>query len=315
MTLVQINGVDDRGKVLHPARFLPDSLLPPYTWWQSVPTKLDPLSTSLQLKHLGMEHQVSVKTIEMCHDRTKPLELKMFLRVNMNVQTKPVTTKTVYQPQQESMATTSDFQWKEVTKMQQIMEGLLGYIAIMRVLFSFDYGPPNILQTMFNWHFFSFRLDQVKASKEVINAIMGRNAHLAEEGSTPMSITDIDEFVSRILRSLGGGRCTLPDSMPSDLFSSTLARLDNTRPRGSPSSSPTVSGAVMKPTATRFSPVFIGTAELCGQFNSPAGCPRAPAVGSKSCTLPDGKKTLAHRCSFRDRSGKVCGADHPKPKH
>jgi hypothetical protein len=328
-----ITGVDDRGQTVHPARFLPASLSPPFTWWHHVPARLEIITTGLQLKHLGMENQVSPRTIELCHDRTKPLELKQFLRINMGVLNKPVATKQVYSTHRDSMAITSDLQWREATKMQQVMEGLQAYVAIMRQLFPFDYGPPNIVTTMFNWHFFSFRSDQVRAAREVINSAMARNAQLAEESNTPLSIADLDDFVPRILRQMGGvGQCTMPDSMPPGLFSAmpSFNRQDDRRPMpmreptrpppwrpsAGPGKGPGKGPGTGPPAgAARFTAVFLGTQELCGQFNSPSGCPRATAAGSTSCTTPDGKRTLYHRCSVTERNGRVCGKDHPKPNH
>merc|ERR1719319_841434 len=67
--------------------------------------------------------------------------------------------------------------------------------------------------------------------------------------------------------------------------------------------------------------VLIDKMEICGQFNSPKGCPRAPN-GQECCPkkkekgMPNTFRTLIHRCSYKDPNlGTYCGKFHSKHYH
>ena len=294
---------DDRQTVLHPSRFFPASLSPVEDWWRQTPNKHDITVSAIQLRHLGIEHMVSPKTIEMCHDRRATLTIKMFCRVNASVQDKPAVTKQVLGQGSVNPGTITDYDWKPVSKSTQIVDGLLTYIGIMSQLFPWDYGPTNILRIVNYWQFFAFRQnDQVKVLKEAVNGMLARNAQLAGENRPPMTFTQLDEWVPRLLRSLGGGTCHLPDAVPVDIFSAKK------------NASPIISKSVVTKPSAKYSSIAIGSQELCSQFNTSRGCPRNPASTPKSCVQAGGN-TLHHRCSHKEASGRICGGDHPKPKH
>ena len=312
------SSLDNRQTSLHPARFLPQSLAPPSQWWHLTPTKRDIIVSSIQLRHLGVEYQVSPRTIELCHDRKNILTIKMFCNVNSDVAERPAVTKQVLGQGNNNpgFATVTDFNWLPVTKVIQIVEGVLTYNAIMSQLFPFDYGPLNILKTLNFWQYFAYRQgQQVSTLKGVVNGLLARNAQLAGEGRPPMTITEINEWIPMQLRSIGGGPCSLPDSAPADLFSSYKTpptKPGNTVAPGRGGTRPTATRTSM---AVRFPPTFVGSLELCGQYNTARGCPRTTAGTAKSCTTTSGN-TLHHKCSHKDTTtGRICGQDHPKHRH
>ena len=153
----------------------------------------------------------------------------------------------------------------------------------------------------------------------MVNSILSHNAQLAEEKKPPMSMTDLELWVPKTLRSIGGGPVTMPDAPPPDLFSS--------RPPGVKQnnfSQPMTTFAQPRntyvpqqynPVARQktFNVVSIGKLELCSQFNA-STCPRNAAANAKSCKTSNNKELL-HRCSYKDAAGQICGRDHPRSKH
>lgn len=317
---------DDRMLDLHPARFLPLSMVEPSRWWHLVPVKLSSVSTGIQLRHLGLEYQVSPRAVELCHDRSKLMEIKHFLRSNLGVLNRPPTNRATYSAETGTLETTAELTWKEATRMEGIMEALMSYISIYASLFPFDYGPMNILRSLISWQFFAFRgEDQIRSAREVINGIMARNSQLAEESLPPMSVKDSDEFISRVLRSIGGGRCSFPDTPPIGLYSlqrnlpPAPSNTTNQRRLGQPSPTegeggfPTNQRQGRLPKGARGGAAYIGNLELCGQYNSAIGCPRNPT--GRTCSTGEGKKILHHRCSQKSSRGTICGQSHSRSQH
>ena len=70
------SGSDDRKRKLHKASFLRLPLSDEKYWCEKVPMKRKPIIRALNLAHSGSNNKVSSKTIELLHDRSKPVELK-----------------------------------------------------------------------------------------------------------------------------------------------------------------------------------------------------------------------------------------------
>ena len=120
---------------------------------------------------MGIDAAVSDKTIEICHDRTRVVQVKHFLRENVNVMNLPTTSKSVHTDMGDGMAIVSDLQWKDASTVEPILEELMSYISIMDQLHPIDYGPMNILRAVIKWQRFAFHGDQVWSLKTVINPI------------------------------------------------------------------------------------------------------------------------------------------------
>ena len=127
--------VDNRLDQLHPACLIRKPLSDPSTYWHLVPTKVEPVVLHLPLYHLGLEYQLSPKTVEMCHDRTKTLVIKYFLRSNVSVHTKPCTiTALKNQPgSSDAPSLVPDLNWREASQVQAVVEALFAYCRLMRL--------------------------------------------------------------------------------------------------------------------------------------------------------------------------------------
>ena len=64
-------GEDDATIILHPQRFsLRTPLKKPEDYWSLVPYKWPEVNKKIHLAHLGLDHVISAKTIEMVHDKS-----------------------------------------------------------------------------------------------------------------------------------------------------------------------------------------------------------------------------------------------------
>ena len=88
-------GEDDALSIFHFKRFkLRTPLTDPKDYWHLMPIKWPEVNKSLYLENIGMDNICSPKTLEMLHDRSSPIEIKMFLTMNINVGRSGVAKKT-----------------------------------------------------------------------------------------------------------------------------------------------------------------------------------------------------------------------------
>ena len=79
-------GKDDAVSQLHKQRFcFRTPLKDPKEYWNLVPLKWNEVNKSIYLEHVGLDNILSPRTIELLHDRSSPLEIKMFLTINISV--------------------------------------------------------------------------------------------------------------------------------------------------------------------------------------------------------------------------------------
>ena len=79
-------GEDDSTNILHPKRFsFRTPLQAPKEYWHLVPLKWKEINKSLYLENVGMDNICAPRTLELLHDRSSPLEIKMFLTLNISV--------------------------------------------------------------------------------------------------------------------------------------------------------------------------------------------------------------------------------------
>ena len=80
-------GEDNASTMLHKQRFLfRTPILKPESYWEFYPVKWPEVTKRVHLEHLGLNHILSAKTIEMVHDRSDTsITIKMFSNVNVMI--------------------------------------------------------------------------------------------------------------------------------------------------------------------------------------------------------------------------------------
>ena len=80
-------GEDDAMTTLHKQRFMFWSpLQAPTEYWHLVPKRWKEINKSLYLDNICIDNICSPRTCELLHDRSNPLELKMFSTLNISVE-------------------------------------------------------------------------------------------------------------------------------------------------------------------------------------------------------------------------------------
>ena len=174
-----------------------------------MPLRVENHVTELCLAHLGLENKVSALAIKKAGDRTFPLRLQYVLRCNLNVQQK-APRMTAFREDKGDMGLSIEENWVDAAKLVQVQDALFAYTRIMWNLFSFDYGPANLLEAMHHWKWLAFRTDQLLALRSVIDGVMGRYAQQAAQRKPPMTMLQLDHFITCHLKGMGG-RSSLPD--------------------------------------------------------------------------------------------------------
>ena len=129
-------GSDDAVSTLHKQRFkFRTPLAEPKDYWHLMPLKWPEVNKSLYLENIGMDNICSPKTIEMLHDRSSPLEIKMFLTMNISVGRTGVARKQNLRTLDDgSTEVVCADDWLSPTNINQIMEALDNMVAIWTVM-------------------------------------------------------------------------------------------------------------------------------------------------------------------------------------
>ena len=142
---------DNRLTKLHAARFYPQSLADPIRFWEQAPLRVEHHIPDINLVHVGHENKVAPLAIEKAGDRTYPLQLKFFLRANLNVQQRAPKMSAI-RAGHGDMGLAVEENWEDADKLVAIQDAVFTfYVRVMWALFSFDYGPMNLLEGLHHW--------------------------------------------------------------------------------------------------------------------------------------------------------------------
>ena len=214
---------------------------------------------------------------------------------------------------------TLDENWKEATKLSQIQEAVYAYMFVMAELHPRHYGARNLLKLMHNLDWLSFRHDRVYALKTVIDGVLARYNYLAIQKRPPLTFKELEDFVEKALKGIGG-TSRMPDKAPDYGNSSSSADWNNSSDweengggsrgrggvRGAPSTSTSSSArnTGSRDGASKF--------PLCYSYNKPTGCLRKST--GRTCTLSTGA-LVYHVCSHTNSKGEMCLGSHSIMDH
>ena len=138
-------GKDDRMTIFHPASYLRRPVAAEKVMWKDVPHKLDHVYRGIDLSIYGAESQVAERTVAICHDRTKPLELKMFHRFNATVAYQPMVEER-RKSQDNRVSTITDFDWQNLNSMTHVQDAILNFAIVTQNLWPWDHTGLSILK-------------------------------------------------------------------------------------------------------------------------------------------------------------------------
>lgn len=292
-------GSDDAVSTLHKQRFkFRTPLAEPKDYWHLMPLKWPEVNKSLYLENIGMDNICSPKTIEMLHDRSSPLEIKMFLTMNISVGRTGVARKQNLRTLDDgSTEVVCADDWLSPTNINQIMEALDNMVAIWTVMWPGEWSMVALRRAVTK-HLAFGEISNADLRKRMlealINEVLSGNSSLAARGKPPMEFEKIDKLATRYIDNRKhfektfkiDGNVEEPKDPKKTKPKALLMREEIKELRKAAGSRKTVSGK-----------------EVCFWFNTNQGC------RSTVCRFEHGC------CAVRDGGKDLCGGSHKKSEH
>ena len=188
----QVNAMLDDGKhVLSEARFFRLPLSKPEDWYGKVPRKRPIIRSMPGLEMTGVSDAVSMKTIEMMHNRLCPVKLKHFYAGNIEVTTKAKTE--VISCEGGVVKKTMDYDWAKPQTLQHIKGAMNSYGGVLHELFPTDWTYIALMKTLNKYRWVS-RCPNDDFKRYIItdyfNNVMKANAVRAGQNMPPLSYSE-----------------------------------------------------------------------------------------------------------------------------
>ena len=198
-------GEDDATTILHPQRFiLRTPLKKPEDYWSLVPYKWPEVNKKIHLAHLGLDHVISAKTIEMVHDKSDTnIDIKKFSSVNVMIGREgSKKTSKIHQDGDSIQLETNDT-WLEMASMWQLEEAVDNLVRLWTAVWPGDYGPANLRGVITRHRAFKDSFENVETRKKVtedfINKVLQDNAIKAGQGLPPLSFDEVEKRAKEIV--------------------------------------------------------------------------------------------------------------------
>ena len=198
-TMKVSEGEDNVTTKLHDQRFMfRTPLLKPETYWEKYPIKWGETNKKVHLSHLGLDHVVSAKTLELVHDRSNPsITIKMFSNVNVMIGRDGANKMNRVKQHGNYIEVESRDSWLEMANISQLEEALDNMVRLWVVMWPGEFGPANLRGVITKHKSFSIAFNNMDTRKKVledfINRILSDNATRAGQNLPPLSYKEIDE--------------------------------------------------------------------------------------------------------------------------
>ena len=293
-------GDDDAISILHKQRFsFRTPLKEPKEYWHLVPLKWPEVNKSIYLESIGMDNICSPKTIELLHDRSSPLEIKMFMTINISVGRAGMARK-------QNLRTLEDGttevvcadDWLSPTNINQIIEALDNMVAIWTLMWPGEWSMVTLRRAVTK-HLAFGEISNPDLRKRMLeslmNEVLSSNASLAARGKPPMEFDKIDKLATRYLDNkkhfektfkIEPGNVEVPRDPKKQKSKALVVREEVKELKKSVGNRKTISGK-----------------EICFWFNTSKGC------RSTVCRFEHGC------CAVKEGGKDLCGGNHKKSEH
>ena len=297
---VKYTGAKDDGfKKLHPARFERFPLADVKDWWKKVPRVRSHQYKNLPLQFSGTHNKVTLRTIQLMHDRTKVLNFKHFHSGNINVGSKPI--QKIEKRDDNGVCSSLDFNWEAPVNLAQVSDALLNYCTILLHLWPLDQTGLIILRLVNKYNYFpcaNSLAQRVSLVSTFFNTVLRENAARAGSKSVPMDFTEQEEALKNILTSSG-----FSSTVPTGRNPNQEADKFKFNPGRTTFSTNSTAGQ------TRPKVLMIGSNPVCFNFNS-GHCRN---LGSPTGCKDQRGKEYAHLCNkWLDVKQAYCLARHAR---
>ena len=292
-------GQDDANKILHKQRFLfRTPLQPPKEYWHLMPLKWKEVNKSLYLENVGMDNICSPRTLELLHDRSSPLEIKMFLTLNISVGRAGVAKKQNLRTLDDGTTeVVSSDDWLSPTSINQIMEALDNLVAIWTIMWPGEWSMVAMRRTITKHLAFGEiqNLDLRKKMLEAfVNEVLTSNASLAARGKPPLEFEKLDKQATKYLEN----KKNFENSFKIDKKENT-----EEKSRGKQAGSHQHQRQELMDIRKKIGSLKSSSGnQICTFYNTTRGCI------SRNCKFE-------HSCASVRADGRLCSAKHPIKEH
>ena len=198
------SGKDDANKNLHKQRFcFRTPLQEPKEYWNLVPLKWKEITKSIYLEHVGLDNILSPRTIELLHDRSSPLEIKMFLTINISVGRSGTARKQNLRTLEDGTTEVVHADdWLSPTTINQLVEAVDNLMAAWTVMWPGEWSVVALRKVVTKRLAFG-EIENADLRKRMlesfINEVLSNNASFASRGKPPMMFEKIDRLADKFL--------------------------------------------------------------------------------------------------------------------
>jgi hypothetical protein len=198
-TVKVMEGEDNATTKLHELRFmLRTPLLEPKGYWDLYPVKWPEVNKKVHLAHLGLDHVISAKTLELIHDRSDPtIAIKMFSNINVMMGREGTSKTSRVQQYGSYIEVEARDNWLEIASISQLEEALDNLVRVWTAMWPGEFGPANLRGVISKHKAFASSFENQDTRKKVLedfmNRILADNAVRAGQKVPPLSYKEVDE--------------------------------------------------------------------------------------------------------------------------
>ena len=298
-------GKDDATTVFHPQRFLRPPVVGLEKYWSLYPKKWDEKYFSVFMEDVGLQNELGQRQIELLHDRTSALKVKMFAPANVNVG-RSGTKTTNMRSGEEGIDIVSRDDWAKLGSLTDLEMALDNLVAAYAVFWPGDRSMVTLRRVVTKTKSFMAVQNQetrMKLLEVFINQILEVNQRKAMQEEIPMTFKEMLDVAKDKIENV------------SDYFPSNRGGMDGKVDGGSEAKTTTGGGGQKKKVNQQdfikrlLKNQTIHGKEYCIDFNVRGDGKDDTMCSSRSC-----KK--AHNCAFIPKGEtKACGGRHSKIVH
>ena len=197
-------GEDDSNTILHKQRFsFRTPLQSPKDYWHLVPLRWKEVNKSMYLENIGMDNICAPRTLELLHDRSSPLEIKMFLTLNISVGRAGVSKKQNLRTLEDGTTeVVSSDDWLSPTNIHQLLEAIDNLVAIWTIMWPGEWSMVAMRRAITK-HLAFGDIQNVELRKKImeayVNEVLSSNSSLAARGKPPMEFEKLDKLALKYL--------------------------------------------------------------------------------------------------------------------
>lgn len=269
--------------------------------------KLEHVYKNINLSLFGADSQISERAIGLLHDRTVPVPLKLFSKMNATVSWKPMVEER--RRSENRVASIVDYDWRELENIAHVQDALINYAGVQQFLFPYDLTGLALLKLLNVYSYLPYGSDKSRATLicDHFSRVMHLNVARAARGKPPLDYEGLENVLKKVLQD-----ASLPREPPSRGMQpdqKALDQLTDSLQQGKGKNNNAKGRGQGQRQGNRTPP----SKPLCYAFNN-GNCTRTRT--QSGCVGNKNHKEFFHLCSaWNNQTNAVCMQAHPRNEH